>query len=62
MEKLEKSWKKTLLERHGKVVENLLKIGSHEILLRAERIKKKIISSTKSNNLANKIGFNTLPS
>ena len=41
MEKLEKSWKKTLLERHGKVVENLLKIGSHEILLRAERIKRK---------------------
>ena len=32
-----KFWKKTFMESHGKVLENLLKIKSHEILLRAEK-------------------------
>ena len=42
-------------------MKNLLKIGSHEILLRAERkIFKKIISNTSCSNLAITIGFNTL--
>ena len=42
-------------------MENLLKIGSHEVSLRAERkVFFKVISNTSSSNLANTIDFNTL--
>ena len=41
-------------------MENLLKIGSHEILLRAKKNFLKVISNTNSSDLVNTIGFNTL--
>ena len=48
---------KKLLESHGK----LLKIKSHEILLKAEKkFFLEVISNTSSSNLVNTIGFNTL--
>ena len=48
-----KSWKKL----SWKVMENLFKIGSREILLRAERIIFRVISNASSSDLANTIVF-----
>ena len=52
---MESPGKKIFLESHGKVIENLLKIESHEILLRAEKNNFLVISDTSSSNLANTI-------
>ena len=51
---MENLGKKTFLESHRKVMENLLKIGSHKILLRAEKNFFKV-NITISSNLANTI-------
>ena len=41
-------------------MKNLLKIESHEILLRVGKKFFKVISNTNSSNLAHTIGFNSL--